>query len=59
MCKYEMDPTRIVAATERTRDLGQTDGATDERMDRRTDEQSETNITPKTSLCGGHKNIYF
>ena len=26
MCKYEMDPTRTVGATERTRDAGQTDG---------------------------------
>ena len=34
MYKYEMDPTRTVGATERTRDAGQTDG------------RSETNIPP-------------
>ena len=33
MYKYEMDPTRTVGATERTRDAGLTDG----QMDRRTD----------------------
>ena len=31
--KYELDPTRTVGATERTRDAGRTDG----RMDGRTD----------------------
>ena len=29
MYKYEMDPTRTVGATERTRDAGRTDGQTD------------------------------
>ena len=29
MCKYEMDPTRTVGATERTRDAGQADGQTE------------------------------
>ena len=29
MYKYEMDPTRTVGATERTRDAGQTDRGTD------------------------------
>ena len=29
MCKYEMDPTRTVGATERTWDAGRTDGQTD------------------------------
>ena len=29
MCKYEMDPTRTVGATEQTRDAGRTDGRTD------------------------------
>ena len=28
MCKYEIDPTKIVGATERTRDAGRTDGRT-------------------------------
>ena len=37
MCKYEMDPTRTVGVTERTRDAGWTDGQTDGRTDRRTD----------------------
>ena len=36
MYKYGMDPTKTVAATEQTKDAGQTDGQTDER--------SETNI---------------
>ena len=35
--KYEMDPTRTVGATERTRDVGRMDGWTDGRMDRRMD----------------------
>ena len=39
MSKYEMDSTRTVGATERTRDAGRTDG------------WSETNIPPTTSLC--------
>ena len=46
MCKYEIDPTRTVGATERTQDAGRTDGQTD----RRTDGRSETNIPPTTSL---------
>ena len=29
MCKYEMDPTRTVGATEQTRDAGWTDRSTD------------------------------
>ena len=43
MCKYEMDPTRTVGATERTRDVGQMDG-------QRTDRQSETNIPPNNII---------
>ena len=39
MYKYEMDPTRTVGATERTRDADQTD--------RQTDGRSETNIPPQ------------
>ena len=35
---YEIDPTRTVGATERTRDAGRTDG--------RTDGWSETNVIP-------------
>ena len=31
--KYEMDPTRNVGVTERTRDAGRTDGLTDRRME--------------------------
>ena len=41
MYKYEMDPTRTVGATERTRDVGRTDG------------QSETNIPPNNFVVGG------
>ena len=41
MCKYEMDPTRTVGATERTRDAG------------RTDRQSETNIPPYNFVVRG------
>ena len=33
MYKYEMDPTRTVGATERTRDVGRTDGQTDGRTE--------------------------
>ena len=44
MYEYEMDPTRTVGATERTRDAGRMDG------------QSETNILPTTSLCVGYNN---
>ena len=33
MYKYEMDPTKTVGATERTRDAGRTDGQTDGRTD--------------------------
>ena len=36
MCKYEMDPMRIVEDTERTRFCPQTDKRTDRRTDRRT-----------------------
>ena len=42
MYKYEMDPTRTVGATERTRDAERTEG------------RSETNIPPTTSLCSGY-----
>ena len=41
MYKYEMDPTRIVGATERTWDAGQTDGRTDGRVDGRTDGRTD------------------
>ena len=44
MYKYEMDPTRTVGATERTRDAGRTDG--------QTDRWSETS-TPKQLHCAG------
>ena len=33
MYEYEMDPTRTVGATERTRDVGRTDKQTDRRTD--------------------------
>ena len=41
MCKYEMDPTRTVVTTERTRDVGQMDGRTDGQTDK-----VKTNIPP-------------
>ena len=37
MYKYEMDPTRTVGATERTRDAGRTGGRTDGQTDGRTE----------------------
>ena len=43
MHKYQMDPTRTVGPTERTRDAGQMNG--------RTDGQSETNISPQQLCC--------
>ena len=45
MYEYEMDPTRTVGATERTPDVGRTDGLTDGR--------SETNIPPNNFLLWG------
>ena len=42
MYTYEMDPTKTVGATERTRNAGRTDG------------RGETNIPPTTSLCVGY-----
>ena len=37
MYKYEMDPTRIVGTTKRTRDAGRPAGQMDRRTDGRTD----------------------
>ena len=48
MYKYEMDPTRTVEATERTRDAGQT------RDGRGTDGRSETNIPPNNFVVRGY-----
>ena len=46
MYKYEMDPTRTVGTTERTRDAG--------RMDRRTDGRTEWNqYTPNNFIVQG------
>ena len=52
MYKYEMDPTRTVGATERTRDAGRMqDGR---RRDGRTDGQTEWNqFTPQQLCCAG------
>ena len=48
MYKYEMDPTRTVGATERTRDAGRT------RDGRRTDGRTEWNqYTPQQLRCAG------
>ena len=59
MYKYEMDPTRIVAATERTRDAVRMDGHMDGRMDGWTDGQMEWNqyTPPTTLLCEGYNNV--
>ena len=51
MYKYEMDPTRTVGTTERTRDAGRKDGQTDGR----TDGWSETNIIPNNFVVWGYK----
>ena len=50
MYKYEMDPTKPVGATERTRGAGRTDGQTDGRTD-----GVKPVYPPATSLCGGYK----
>ena len=59
MSKYEMDPTRTVGATERTRDAGRMDGRTDRQTDRRTDRRTDRQTDgvkpiypPTTSLSG-------
>ena len=44
MYKYEMDLTRTVGATERTRDAGRTDGRTDGQTDGRTLAVSEASL---------------
>ena len=50
MDKHEMDPTRIVGATEQTRDAGWSDG----RTDRWTDRRKEWNqYTPQQLRCAG------
>ena len=53
MYKYEMDPTRTVGPTERTRDAIRMDGETDGQTDGGTDGQSETNIPPNTFVVQG------
>ena len=45
MCKYKMDPTKTVGATEWTRDAGWTDGRT------RTDWNQYTPPTPNNFVC--------
>ena len=47
MHKYEMDSTRTVGATERTRDAGRTDGQAEEGV------KPLYTPPPTTSLCGG------
>ena len=46
MYKYEMDPTRTVGATERTRDVGQMDWGTDGRTE-------WNQYTPQQLCCAG------
>ena len=50
MYKYEMDPSRTVDTTERTRDVGQMDGRTDRQTD---------GVKPTTWLCWGYKYSNF
>ena len=50
MYKCEMDPTRTVGATERTRDAGRMDGRTDGRTD-----GVKPIYPPTTFFWGGHK----
>ena len=52
MCKYEIDPTKTVGATERKRDAGQTDGWTNGRKEW----NQYTPPPPTTLLCGGYEN---
>ena len=52
MYKYEMDPTRTVGATERTRDAGRTDGQTEGRTDGRTDWVKPIYPTNNFVVCG-------
>ena len=53
MCKYEMDRTRTVGATEQTQDAGRMDRRTDGRMDRRTEWNQ---YTPLQLRCIGDIN---
>ena len=54
MYKYEMDPTRTLGITERTRDAGRTEGYTDGQIDRQTGGQMEWNqYTPQQLCCVG------
>ena len=69
MYKYQMDPTRTVGTTERTQNVGWTDGGTDVLgkthmyCDENTDGRSETNIPPppppppQQLRCAGGINI--
>ena len=54
MYEYEMNPTRTVGATERTRDAGRTDRWTDGRTN-----GVKPIYSPTTSLCGGITNSPF
>ena len=54
MYKYDVDPSRTVGATERTRDAGRTDGRMDIRMDGQTDGRMEWNqYTPNNFVVPG------
>ena len=53
MYKYEMDPTRTVEATDRTRDAGRT---RDVRTDGQAGGRSETNIPPNNFVVRGYNN---
>ena len=61
MCRYEMDTTRTVRATERTRDTGQTDGRTDRRTDGRTEWNQYTpyNFVVRGGIMNEYTLFYF
>ena len=58
MYEYEMDPTRTVGTTERTRDAGRTDGWMDGRTDGWTDEVKPI-YPPTTLFCRGYNDKYL
>ena len=51
MHKYQVDPTKIVGATERPQDA-------DGRTDRRTEWNQYTRPLQRTLLCGGYDNSF-
>ena len=58
MYKYEMDPTRTVGATERTRDVGRADGQTDRWKNGRRDGVKPI-YPPTTLLLRGYNDAFI